>query len=86
MLIFFYLSFSRTGIAAGHQISDVESFREGNLVFFDMLGAFVVRWRESFVVTIDLIVIILSVFSVFRNSKWAKRNGKILNRLKLKTV
>lgn len=79
--------FKITGIAAGHQLSDVNQFKSGNLVFFDFLGAMVVRWPESVASILNFVVTVVSLYSVFINSKWAKKNGEffviILLRLKL---
>lgn len=65
------------GIASGHQLSDIEQYRAGNLVFFDMLGAFVIRWPESVAGIINISAIIFSLYAVSRNVKWAKKNGEL---------
>lgn len=69
--------FQISGIAAGHQLSDVNQHKSGNLVFFDFLGAMVVRWPESVAAILNLVVTVVSLYSVYINSKWAKKNGEL---------
>ena len=57
------------GMARGHQLSDIESHRAGNLVFFDFLGAFVIRWPMMVSDVINISVVLLSVYSVLENSR-----------------
>lgn len=65
------------GMAQGHQLSQVEKFKEGNLVFFDFLGAFVVRWPMMVADLINLTSVIFSLFSIYENVKSAeKSDGK----------
>lgn len=60
------------GMAQGHQLSQVEKFKEGNLVFFDFLGAFVVRWSMTVADLINLTSVIFSLFSIYENVKSAE--------------
>ncbi|XP_022910899.1 endoplasmic reticulum metallopeptidase 1-like [Onthophagus taurus] len=57
------------GMAQGHQLSDVENYKAGNLVFFDFLGAFVIRWPMMVSDIINTLSVIFSVYSVLRNVK-----------------
>lgn len=54
-------------MVSGHQLSSVEKYKYGNLVFFDFLGAFVIRWTEFVSNFVNFTVILLSVYSVYRN-------------------
>ncbi|KRT84651.1 hypothetical protein AMK59_725, partial [Oryctes borbonicus] len=62
------LSLAR-GMAQGHQLSDIESHKAGNLVFFDFLGAFVVRWPMAVSDVINTLSVIFSIYTVIQNSK-----------------
>lgn len=67
------------GMARGHQLSDVESYRAGNLVFFDFLGAFVVRWPMAVADVINLCSVVFSLYSVFCNAREAEeREGEFV--------
>ncbi|XP_059612920.1 endoplasmic reticulum metallopeptidase 1-like [Phlebotomus argentipes] len=54
------------------KISDTST---NDLIFFDMLGAFMVRWRENLTALISVLAACLSAFAVYRNMKSAKRLG-----------
>lgn len=69
------LSLAR-GMARGHQLSNIESHRAGNLVFFDFLGAFVVRWSMTVSNIINTLSVIFSVYTIMQNSK-ENTNGTI---------
>lgn len=56
-------------IANAYQLADVEKYREGNLIFFDFLGAFVVRWSEFVSNLINIGSIIFSIFTIYRHQK-----------------
>lgn len=60
------------GMAQGHQLSNVEEYRAGNLVFFDFLGAFVIRWPMLIADVINISTVILSVYSIYNNFKEAE--------------
>lgn len=55
------------GMALGHQLSDVEKYRAGNLVFFDFLGAFVVRWPMFIADIINISTVIFSFYAIYSN-------------------
>lgn len=55
------------GMARGHQLTNVESHRAGNLVFFDFLGAFVVRWPMYVGDLINVLTVIVSIYTVYLN-------------------
>lgn len=57
------------GMAQGHQLSDIENHKAGNLVFFDFLGAFVVRWPMMVSDIINILSVIFSVYTIIENSK-----------------
>lgn len=61
------------GMAQGHQLSNVEHYRPGNLVFFDFLGAFVIRWPMAVADFINVISVIVSFYCIFANAKEAKK-------------
>jgi len=65
------------GMAQGHQLSNVEDYRAGNLVFFDFLGAFVIRWPMAMADVINVVSVLVSLYCVFQNAKAAgKYEGK----------
>lgn len=51
------------------------SFQEnvGNLVFFDFLGAFVIRWPQHVASTINVAAIIAGIYSIYLNTKSARK-------------
>ncbi|XP_046630569.1 endoplasmic reticulum metallopeptidase 1-like isoform X1 [Neodiprion virginianus] len=62
------------GITAGHYLSDiVMNHQKGSLVFFDFLGAFVVRWPEYLASTINIAVILTGLYSIFLNMETARK-------------
>lgn len=66
------------GMAQGHQLANIESHRAGNLVFFDFLGAFVVRWPMPVADVVNLFAVILSFYSIFINmNKAYASDGKL---------
>ncbi|CAH0550191.1 unnamed protein product [Brassicogethes aeneus] len=68
------------GMAQGHQLSNVEEYRAGNLVFFDFLGAFVIRWPMLVADVINLLSVILSLYSIYNNSKEAEVTDSLKQR------
>ncbi|XP_046493405.1 endoplasmic reticulum metallopeptidase 1 isoform X2 [Neodiprion pinetum] len=68
------------GITAGHYLSDiVMNHQKGSLVFFDFLGAFVVRWPEYLASTINIAGILMGLYSIFLNMETARKlDGKWL--------
>ncbi|XP_060528863.1 endoplasmic reticulum metallopeptidase 1-like [Cylas formicarius] len=60
------------GMAQGHQLANVEQYRAGNLVFFDFLGAFVIRWPMATADVINTLSVIFSFYCVFKNAEEAK--------------
>lgn len=64
-------------MARGHQLANVESHRAGNLVFFDFLGAFVVRWPMYVGDIINIATVIVSIYTVYFNLREnQQREGK----------
>lgn len=57
------------GIANAHQLSNVKKYRSGNLVFFDFLGAFVIRWSEFLSNFINTTAIMLSIYVIRKNKE-----------------
>ncbi|KAK2579325.1 hypothetical protein KPH14_008277 [Odynerus spinipes] len=47
-----------------------------NLVFFDFLGAFVIRWSMQIASTINILSIIIGIYSVYMNMENARRDVK----------
>ncbi|RZB38929.1 endoplasmic reticulum metallopeptidase 1-like, partial [Asbolus verrucosus] len=68
------------GMAQGHQLSEVDKYRAGNLVFFDFLGAFVVRWPMVVADLINLSTVIFSLFSINENVKSARKTDDLTTR------
>lgn len=54
-------------MVSGHHLSSVEKYKHGNLVFFDFLGAFVIRWTEFVSNFVNVSVIALSLYALYRN-------------------
>ncbi|CAH1998298.1 unnamed protein product [Acanthoscelides obtectus] len=57
------------GMAQGHYIADVDRYKQGNLVFFDFLGAFVVRWTMPIADMINIVSVIFSIYTIYENAK-----------------
>lgn len=72
-------------MANGHQLSDISQNTESGLVFFDFLGAFVVRWPFMMADIINILSLVISLYSMFRNMKVAQKQGNFLHRIILKT-
>lgn len=67
------------GMAQGHQLSEVEKHSQGNLVFFDFLGAFVVRWQMIVGDTVNIFAVIFSICTLYWNFQEANKScGKLL--------
>nr|XP_012141016.1 PREDICTED: endoplasmic reticulum metallopeptidase 1-like [Megachile rotundata]XP_012141017.1 PREDICTED: endoplasmic reticulum metallopeptidase 1-like [Megachile rotundata]XP_012141018.1 PREDICTED: endoplasmic reticulum metallopeptidase 1-like [Megachile rotundata]XP_012141019.1 PREDICTED: endoplasmic reticulum metallopeptidase 1-like [Megachile rotundata] len=65
------------GIVLENYLSEA-AFQEnvGNLVFFDFLGAFVIRWSQYVASTINIVSIIAGIYSIYLNTKSARRDAK----------
>lgn len=61
------------GMAQGHKLADVDSHRLGHLVFFDFLGAFVVRWPMAVSDLVNITTVILSFYTIYVNAKDAAK-------------
>lgn len=59
-------------MAQGHQLSNIDYYRPGNLVFFDFLGAFVIRWPMAVADVINILAVIVSAYCIYANAKQAK--------------
>ncbi|KAJ4449772.1 hypothetical protein ANN_01176 [Periplaneta americana] len=57
------------GLVNSEKMANTEKYAAGNLVFFDFLGAFVIRWPEGIGFLINMCAVILSVYSLFKNMK-----------------
>lgn len=65
------------GLANNDKMANVEKYAAGNLVFFDFLGAFVVRWSEEVGLIINTFALAVSVFYLYRNMKAFVTRGKM---------
>lgn len=68
------------GMAQGHQLSNVEKYRPGNLVFFDFLGAFVIRWPMPVADIVNLLSVIASIYCIVVNATEAQHFNSISKR------
>lgn len=50
---------------------------QGSLVFFDFLGAFVIRWPQYIANTVNIVSIIVAGYSVYLNMRSARRSKDI---------
>lgn len=64
------------GIILGDQLSNIEETR-GSLVFFDFLGAFVIRWPQYIASTVNIASIIIAGYSIHLNMQSARRSKNI---------
>ncbi|XP_012284730.1 endoplasmic reticulum metallopeptidase 1 isoform X2 [Orussus abietinus] len=65
------------GIISGHYLSDSGSqYPDGSLVFFDFLGAFVIRWPQYMASAVNLTGIFLGIYSIYLNMQSARRDIK----------
>nr|XP_023012163.1 endoplasmic reticulum metallopeptidase 1-like [Leptinotarsa decemlineata] len=68
------------GMAQGHHLSNVEKYRAGNLVFFDFLGAFVIRWPMLVADIINISSVIFSFYSIYGNTRSAEKTDGLTKR------
>lgn len=64
------------GIIFGDHLSDMQETR-GSLVFFDFLGAFVIRWPQYIASTVNIASIIIAGYSIHLNMQSARRSKNI---------
>ncbi|XP_011872010.1 PREDICTED: endoplasmic reticulum metallopeptidase 1-like [Vollenhovia emeryi] len=65
------------GIIFGDHLSDIDAQESrGSLVFFDFLGAFVIRWPQYIASTVNIASIIIAGYSIHLNMQSARRNVK----------
>jgi hypothetical protein len=64
------------GLANNDKMANTEKYASGNLVFFDFLGAFVIRWSERIGLVINIFGLAVSVYCLFRNMKASVTRGK----------
>lgn len=66
------------GITAGHYLADLlVHHQKGSMVFFDFLGAFVVRWPEYLASTINIAGILTGLYSIYLNFEAGRKLGKV---------
>lgn len=65
------------GLANNDKMANVEKYASGNLVFFDFLGAFVIRWSEEIGLIINTFALAVSVYYLYRNMKAFVTRGKM---------
>ena len=63
-------------IVNSEYLSNMQAHSKGNLVFLDFLGAFIVSGKEILATVINVLIIALSVYSMWHNSKQTLENGK----------
>lgn len=65
------------GLIFGDHLSDTDAQEtRGSLVFFDFLGAFVIRWPQYIASTVNIASIIVAGYSIHLNMQSARRNIK----------
>lgn len=65
------------GLANNDKMANVEKYASGNLVFFDILGAFVIRWSEEIGLIINTFGLAVSIYCLFRNMKVSVTRGEM---------
>lgn len=65
------------GMVNAHELSNVEKYKEGNLIYFDVLGIFLLRWPEAVGTAINISSILLSFFLLYWSIKDARRKGLV---------
>jgi len=66
------------GIIFGDYLSDADAQEtRGSLVFFDFLGAFVIRWPQYIASTINIASMIIAGYSIYLNMQSARRSKPI---------
>ncbi|XP_043284842.1 endoplasmic reticulum metallopeptidase 1-like [Venturia canescens] len=71
------------GITSGYYLS--ESYHEdsdGSLVFFDFLGAFVIRWPQYIAAIVNVASLFLGLYSIYLNMDSARRDVKSMTYMK----
>lgn len=65
------------GIADSHYLPDSDAQNsEGSLVFFDFLGAFVIRWPPYVATIVNIIGILIGIYSIYLNMEYARKEVK----------
>jgi hypothetical protein len=64
------------GIANSDKMANTKKYASGNLVFFDFLGAFVVRWSEDIGLFINTFAVAVSVYCLFKTMKASITKGE----------
>lgn len=62
-------------------MANTEKYASGNLVFFDFLGAFVIRWSEGVGLLINTFAVVVSICCLFKNIKASVTRGETHNLL-----
>jgi len=66
------------GIIFGDYLSDADAQEtRGSLVFFDFLGAFVIRWPQYIASTVNIASMIIAGYSIHLNMQSARRSKPI---------
>lgn len=68
-------------IANNDKMSNTEKYASGNLVFFDFLGAFVIRWSEGIGLFINSFAVAVSIYCLFKTMKASVTRGETLDLL-----
>lgn len=64
-----------TGLVSADELTDTASHKEGKIVFFDFLGAFIMFWSLFAGDIVNIITLVLSVYSMLSNMKEAIYRG-----------
>lgn len=71
------------GLVSADELIDTEKHREGRVVFFDFLGAFIMFWTVFAGDIVNIVTLVLSIYSMISNMKEAINRG--LNPIQLLT-
>lgn len=63
-------------LVASPEMANVAAHRSGNLVFFDFLGAFIVRWSEPTAFFLNTFLVVFSLYTVWWNTNDTAKQGK----------
>ena len=68
-----------SGIVSSHYLPDSEThMSDGSIVFFDFLGAFVIRWSSYVATIVNIAGILIGIYSISLNMAHARKGDTII--------
>ncbi len=67
-------------------LSNIQAHSKGNLVYFDILGTFIVAGREMLATFINVLIIAASVYALWRNMKYSSGMLQIIKKFRMRDI